>query len=185
MTKEFSVNRLDIKAFAQHEAALDGEQPMGQFPRLMAEDLRGEAAAGEPVHWSLDGEWREATGGPGHAWLHLQADTAVQLQCQRCLRPVDIAVQTERSFRFVKDEATAAALDDESEEDVLVMEPNFNAHELIEDDLLMALPMGPMHDECPVELKLESATQGFEEANTEKANPFAALASLRLDKTKP
>ena len=96
MTKEFSVNRLDIKAFAQQDAALDGEQPMGQFPRLMAEDLRGEAAAGEPVHWSLDGEWREATGGPGHAWLHLQADTAVQLQCQRCLRPVDIAVQTER-----------------------------------------------------------------------------------------
>ena len=185
MTKEFSVNRLDIKAFAQHEAELDGDQSMGQFPRLMAEDLRGEAATDQPVRWSLDGEWREAAGGPGHAWLHLQADTAVQLQCQRCLRPVDIAVQTERSFRFVKDEATAAALDDESEEDVLVMEPNFNAHELIEDDLLMALPMVPMHDECPVELKLESATQGFEEANTEKANPFAALASLRLDKTKP
>ena len=185
MTKEFSVGRLDIKAFAQHDGDLESEQSLDQFPRLLAEDLRGDAAADRPVYWSLEGEWRESTGGVGQAWLHLQADTVVQMQCQRCLRPVDVAADVDRSFRFVKDEATAAALDDESEEDVLVMEPNFNAHELIEDDLLMALPMVPMHDECPVELKLESATQGFEEANTEKANPFAALASLRLDKTKP
>ena len=185
MTKEFSVGRLDIKAFAQHDGDLESEQSLDQFPRLLAEDLRGDAAADWPVCWSLEGEWRESTGGVGQAWLHLQADTVVQMQCQRCLRTVDVAADVDRSFRFVKDEATAAALDDESEEDVLVMEPNFNAHELIEDDLLMALPMVPMHDECPVELKLESATQGFEEANTEKANPFAALASLRLDKTKP
>ena len=76
-------------------------------------------------------------------------------------------------------------LDDESEEDVLVLEALFNAHALIEDELLMALPMVPMHDECPVQVKLESATQDFDPVAGEKANPFAALASLRLDKTKP
>ena len=122
MTKEFSVNRLDIKAFAQHEAQLQGEQPMGQFQRLLAEDLRHHAAAEQPVSWDLEGEWREETGRPGEAWLHLQADAVVQMQCQRCLQPADMAVQADRSFRFVKDEATAAVLDDESEEDVLVLE---------------------------------------------------------------
>ena len=185
MTKEFSVNRLDIKAFAQHEAQLQGEQPMGQFQRLLAEDLRHHAAAEQPVSWDLEGEWREETGRPGEAWLHLQADAVVQMQCQRCLQPADMAVQADRSFRFVKDEATAAVLDDESEEDVLVLEALFNAHSLIEDELLMALPMVPMHDECPVQVKLESATQDFDPVAGEKANPFAALASLRLDKTKP
>ena len=184
MTKEFSVNRLDIKAFAQHDAQLEGDQPMGQFQRLLSEDLRHDAAATEPVIWGLEGEWVEETGRPGEAWLHLQADTVVQMQCQRCLQPVDMAVQADRSFRFVKDEATAAALDDESEEDVLVLEPLLNAHELIEDELLLALPMVPMHDVCPVDVKLEAATQDFDPGKAEKTNPFAALASLRIDKNK-
>ena len=182
MTKEFSVNRLEIKAFAHQNAALEGELPLGQLARLLAEDQRGEAAAAEPVRWVLDGEWVESTGGPGQAWLHLHAETQVQLQCQRCMRPVDVAVESSRSFRFVKDEATAAALDDESEEDVLVLAPQIDALELIEDELLMALPMVPMHEVCPVDVKLESATQDFDDRPVEKANPFAALASLRIDK---
>ena len=183
MTKEFSVNRLDIKAFAQQEAQLDGEQPLGQFRRLLAEDLRGDAAVDQSVHWSLEGEWHEASGGPGQAWLYLDADTVVQLQCQRCMQPADITVQAERAFRFVKDEATAEALDDESEEDVLVLTPHFDASELIEDELLMALPMVPMHEVCPVDVKLESSTQDFDATPAEKPNPFAALASLRIDKS--
>lgn len=183
MTKEFSVNRLDVKAFAQQEGYLDGEQPLGQLQRLLSEDLRGDAAAAQHVRWALEGEWREASGGTGQAWLYLNADTVVQLQCQRCMQPADIAVQTERAFRFVKDEATAEALDDESDEDVLVLAPYFDAHELIEDELLMALPMVPMHDVCPVDIKLESATQDFDDAPTEKVNPFAALASLRINKS--
>ena len=182
MTKEFSVGRLDIKAFAQHDGDLESEQSLDQFPRLLAEDLRGDAAADRPVYWSLEGEWRESTGGVGQAWLHLQADTVVQMQCQRCLRPVDVAADVDRSFRFVKDEATAQLLDDESEEDILVLQPAFDALELIEDELLMALPMVPMHEHCPEVVKLESATQDFEDVGTEKRNPFAALASLRIDK---
>ena len=182
MTKEFSVNRLDIKAFAQQEAALEGELPLGQLPRLLADDLRGQAAAAEPVRWVLDGEWVGSSGGAGQAWLHLHAETQMQMQCQRCMRPVDVAVESSRSFRFVKDEATAAAMDDDSDEDLLVLEPLTDALELIEDELLMALPMVPMHEVCPVDVKLESATQDFDDSPTEKTNPFAALASLRIDK---
>ena len=183
MTKEFSVDRLETKAFAQQEGQLHGDQPLGQFERLLAEDLRGDAAANQPVHWALEGEWLESTGGPGEAWLHLDADTVVQMQCQRCLQPFDVEVLAKRSFRFVKDEATAEALDDESEEDVLVLQPFLNAHALIEDELLMALPMVPMHEACPVDVKLESATPDFDAAPAEKTNPFAALASLRIDKS--
>ena len=183
MTKEFSVNRLDIKAFAQHDGDLESEQSLDQFPRLLAEDLRGDAAADRPVYWSLEGEWRESTGGVGQAWLHLQADTVVQMQCQRCLRPVDVAADVDRSFRFVKDEATAAALDDESEEDVLVLESHFNAHALIEDELLMSLPLVPRHDICPVPVKLAVEDPEFEAELDAKPNPFAALAKLRLDKS--
>ena len=62
---------------------------------------------------------------PGHVqpevWLHLQADAMLPLICQRCLEPVDVPLAVDRSFRFVADETTAAAEDDEAEEDVLAM----------------------------------------------------------------
>ncbi|MFC3217232.1 hypothetical protein [Comamonas sp. JC664] len=60
-----------------------------------------------------------------------------------------------------EDEATAAALDDESEEDVLVLAPQIDALELIEDELLMALPMVPMHEVCPVDVKAGVRHPGF------------------------
>ena len=94
---------------------------------------------------------------------------------------VDVPLEVDREFRFVADEATAEALDDESEEDLLALSREFDLHELIEDELLMALPVVPKHDECPTSVPLASSDDDFEEANAEKPNPFAALAALRKD----
>jgi uncharacterized protein len=49
--------------------------------------------------------------------------------------------------------------------------------ELIEDELLMALPVVPRHDECPTSVPLASSDDDFEVASAEKPNPFAALAA--------
>ncbi|MPM75651.1 Large ribosomal RNA subunit accumulation protein YceD [bioreactor metagenome] len=103
------------------------------------------------------------------------------MQCQRCLGPVDVPLDIEREFRFVADEATAEALDDECEEDLLVLSREFNLRQLIEDELLMELPVVPRHDECPSPVVLQSTDSDFEEASSQKPNPFAALASLRKD----
>ena len=99
---------------------------------------------------------------------------------QRQTRPRQAAqpVEVDRWFRFVADEATADAEDEESEEDVLVMEPRFDLHSLIEDELLLALPLIPMHDVCPEPVRM-SAGELPESAETEKPHPFAALAALR------
>ena len=43
------------------------------------------------------------------------------------------AVEVDRHFLFVPDEATAAALDDESDDDVLAIAPDFNLQALSED----------------------------------------------------
>ena len=94
---------------------------------------------------------------------------------------MDVPLEVDREFRFVADEATAEALDDESEEDLLAMSREFDLHELIEDELLMALPVVPKHTECPTAVPLASSDDDFEEASAEKPNPFAALAGLRKD----
>ena len=177
MSKEFSPDRLDVAAFAKAGATLSGVDPISQFPRLASE--AGQVHGMHQVGWQAEGEHVPESGGPGHLWLHLSVQALVPMTCQRCLQAADIALDVERSFRFVKDEATAEAMDDESEEDLLALSKEFALRELIEDELLMELPVVPKHDECPQEVNLASSDEDFEQAVSDKPNPFAVLASLR------
>lgn len=177
MTKEFSVTRLDVKAFAQAGISLAGHESLLKYERLAheAQGLHPDLL----VDWRAQGEIRPQPGGAPQVWLHLRVHGTFPMRCQRCLHSVDVPLDVERSFRFVPDEATAEALDDECEEDVLVLSREFDLHTLIEDELLMALPMVPMHDTCPQAVPLSAGESDFEAANAHKPNPFAALASLR------
>ena len=134
------------------------------------------------LNWSALGEVRTDEAGAEQVWLHITADVSLPLTCQRCLGPVEITVEVKQSFRFVGTEEAAEAQDEESEEDVLALSQDFNLSDLIEDEVLMALPVVPRHEECPVALKLEVEDAGFEAASTEKRNPFAVLAKLQSKK---
>lgn len=174
--------RLDMRAFAQASASLQDEAPLSAFPRLHAEAAHDEAATPTPVRWQASGEMRTAvTGGAPDVWLHLLANAHVPLTCQRCLAPVDTPLIVDRWFRFVADEAAAEAQDDDSEEDLLALEPKPNLHEVLEDELLMELPLVPMHDTCPVPVSLRSVESpgAQEEPATPRKNPFAELAKLK------
>jgi uncharacterized protein len=111
-------------------------------------------------------------------WLHLQSAATVDMTCQRCLAPAPQALQTDRWFRFVADEATADAEDEDSEEDVLVFSQAFNLRELVEDELIMAQPLVPMHETCPNPLAVPETDAG-DEVPAERPHPFAALAQLK------
>lgn len=177
MTQEFHARRLDVQAFAQAGASLSGQDLLSKYERLLAE--AGGQGADRPVHWEAHGELRAHASGQGQIWLHLSARTSLPLTCQRCLGAADIAVAVERSFRFVASEKQAEAEDEEAEEDVLALGRDFNLHELVEDELLMELPVVPRHEVCPTEVKLVAQDADFEAAQADKPNPFAALAGLK------
>jgi uncharacterized protein len=140
MTKEFSPDRLDVKAFAQAGGHLSGHDSLLKYERL-AQEAKG-------LHPDLRVDWRPRAScarnsvDSGQVWLHMKVQATFPMECQRCLTPVDVPLAVERSFRFVADEATAEALDDESEEDLLALSREFDLRELIEDELLMALARG-------------------------------------------
>jgi len=181
MSKEFSAGSLDVKRFAEEGATLAGEEALERFPRLMAETQQ--AGADSRVGWSAKGDLRN----PGHVqpeiWLHLKAQARLVLTCQRCLGPVEVPVGVDRPFRFVSDEDAAAAQDEQSDEDVLALSRNFDLPGLIEDEMLMALPLAPMHETCPVPVKLAVADDDFEDAAPERENPFAILGRFKPGKS--
>jgi uncharacterized protein len=177
MDKEFNPRRLDVKAFVREGAALEGREPVQSHERLMTEtEGRGGPSA---VIWSARGEMRNPRHVAPDIWLHVEAQAALSLTCQRCLAPVDVPVTVARSFRFVADEAIAAAQDEESEEDVLALTPAFDLLELLEDEILMALPLAPRHVICPVPVELASTDPEFDAAEGERENPFAVLERLK------
>ncbi|MDE2616785.1 MAG: DUF177 domain-containing protein [Burkholderiales bacterium] len=177
MTIEFHARRLDIKAFAQAGGVLSGRDLLSKYERLLSE--AGGLGAERPVRWEARGALRTDAGGYAQVWLHLSAEVGLPMTCQRCLGPADIELAVARDFRFVASEEQAEAEDEAAEEDVLALTREFNLQELIEDELLMELPVVPRHEVCPVEVKLAAQDADFEAAQVEKTNPFAALAGLK------
>ena len=181
MTKEFVPGRLDVNGFAGAAATLSGNDPLSGFERLSAE--LAAPAADATVLWQATGQSRSGADGAPVSWLHLEAQADAPLICQRCLSPVDIELKVDRWFRFAPDENTAAAEDEESEEDVLVASRDFNLHALIEDELLMEIPVTPRHEVCPEPTRLSAVDPDFEGAEADRPNPFAVLGALRSDKS--
>jgi uncharacterized protein len=59
------------------------------------------------------------------------------------------------------------------------MAPQFDLLAVLEDELLMALPLVPMHDECPVAPVLQAGEDDLADEASEKPNPFALLSQLK------
>ena len=180
--REFDPFRLDVEAFAKEGASLEGRWPLAQLDRLAESALSDpesgvDPLAGREVAWRVRGELRPLRGGDSQIWLHVNAQIELPLECQRCLKPVPVAVETERSFLFVRGEDAAAQLDADSEDDVLALSRALDLRELIEDELLLALPLVPRHDVCQSPLPMSAADEGA--AGDELPHPFAGLAALK------
>jgi uncharacterized protein len=181
MDKKIDLKHFNVKAFARDGMHAQGQQSLAHFERLsdLAWSDEGQKASSSQVSWSLTGELVPVAGGDAQTFLHLSAEVSLPMQCQRCMGPVEVDVFSDQSFRFVADEATAEAQDDESEEDLLVLAPELDVWALIEDELIMSVPIVPKHEICPASVTLSVADEAFEEALAAKPKPFAALAHLK------
>jgi uncharacterized protein len=178
--KSWNPRHFDVRAFSEAAASLEGDTELAHMARLSAE-CHPEGGPVAPVRWHVRGELRPGGDGQPAVWLHVRAGLMLPLACQRCLGPVATPLSVDRWFRFVADEATAESQDDQSEEDVLALEPRPDLLSLIEDELLMAMPLVPMHEACPEPLAGSASTNpGSADSVAEaRPNPFASLANLR------
>ncbi len=167
---------------ADRGGALEDRTPLSTYIRLLEP---GEPApeSGETVRWQARAERRPVRGGPPELWLNLQAQAVVYRTCQRCLQPVPVPLKVERDFLFAPSEAQAEAWDAERDDaDVLVLTKSLNLLELIEDELLLALPLVPRHEACPEPLVTPPAVEAPDKSSPENKNgdnPFAILAQLK------
>lgn len=104
------------------------------------------------------------------------------VECQRCLNPVEIEVSGRFKFALVNSEDEFELLPEEFEPYLLEGEEQ-SVIELIEDELLLSLPMVSIHDEDCSEYmtKQNREIKAAIEAEKQAEHPFAALKALKDD----
>ncbi|HSD36143.1 MAG TPA: YceD family protein [Rhodocyclaceae bacterium] len=150
--------------FARRGAVLEAEVPAGGFARL-ADQLR-RSGAERVVKYRIEGESRD-----DKAFLVLQLEADVMLGCQRCLGDVACPVESQVRLLLVRegDELPDEGLV-EDDFDPIHASRNLDVLALVEDELLLSLPLAPMHDECEV------SSGGSQD---DLASPFAVLGKLK------
>ena len=84
----------------------------------------------------------------GRPLLRLHVEGSIRLTCQRCLEPLDMELVSDRSFMLVGSERELMDLSEEAEDiESLVADSKMNVLMLAEDEILLQIPMAPMHAE--------------------------------------
>lgn len=99
--------------------------------------------------------------------LDLHVDATLPVLCQRCLQVMQLDLSVDYTYVVAKTEPEQFEGDEEM--DWLEASREMNVNELVEDELLMAIPLGPLHKEACKKLIKEGV---------EKPNPFAVLKDL-------
>jgi len=114
----------------------------------------------------------------GFACLKARASAKLLVKCQRCLEPMETEVTGDFKFALVHDEDEFELLPEEFEPYLLEGEEQ-SIIDLIEDELLLSLPMVTTHTDACSDFM---AKQGEAiKAAKEAAHPFAALKALKDD----
>jgi uncharacterized protein len=105
--------------------------------------------------------------------LQLFVQGSLQLICQRCLEPFGHELDIASNFLIVLNESAIPSPEDESdEENYLIAETQMRVIDLIEDEILLALPLAPKHkvSQCGATAKLDEL---------KNPGPFAVLQALK------
>jgi uncharacterized protein len=113
----------------------------------------------------------------GKLSIHLHVEGELVLVCQRCLGALKHRVDTTAHFVIVPNEGMMPAPEDEQDDaDYLIADPKLDVISLVEDEVLLGLPMVALHEaaECGVIVT---------EAKEQKESPFKVLQGLKLGKS--
>ncbi|MCC6067711.1 YceD family protein [Ferrovum sp. PN-J185] len=106
--------------------------------------------------------------------IEVAVNAQLDLICQRCLGGLQSNVSSKTRLILVKDESNLPEVEDEIEgEDVIVTPQSMSLIHLVEEEVLLALPITSVHDseQCHrSDLNLDSAN---------KASPFQVLKNLK------
>ncbi len=156
--------------FAKQKQVLSGVIDAMAFERLHDVLVVGDAASGteNQVRYILSG-WLDVQ---HRVFLKLAIEADLRMNCQRCLSVMPVNLSLNFTYQITHQTEQELIENEPMEDDVDLIEAdtNMDVGLLMEDELMMALPIAAVHADVCMALKMSSG---------EKVTPFAALQKLK------
>ena len=163
---------LDVGQLAAQRTRLECDYPLGGFARLRDSLARPEGQVAVDFRFHQSGTYPALEGAVrARAWL----------VCQRCLKAFEAALESPVRVAFVGRDAEAGRVPD-AYDAVTAPGGRLALEEFVEDELMLALPLVPMHAtpaECAVLLAADDVEgEADAPAAVPRQRPFAELRDL-------
>ena len=128
---------IDGLQFARAALERRGVVGMERLPRLAQLQCSTEG---------LEYHLRGGSADNGKPCLRLSVRGSLQVVCQRCLDPIQVPIAIDAELQLAEHVREISEADDEI--DRVLASRNMDVASLVEDEVILALPMVPRHDEC-------------------------------------
>lgn len=169
MAEKIVPEHIDPFRFAEQSLHLDGAVRLADMPRLSSNLASNEGFATVNLHFGRDEQKIAYIEGNVKANLHLQ--------CQRCMEPYVYEIMSDFVLGIVNSLDEANTLP-EHYEPALAKDGHLALRELIEDEILLNLPIIPKHESADCHSQLSEANADLERKGKAE-NPFHVLRSLK------
>jgi len=156
---------IDPVQLADKGARLTGEITLAAMPRLAQMCRRDGGSVNIDLHF-------ERSDPNGLRVMHGTVRASMPVTCQRCLNEMALELTIEPRLIVLR---PGEREDLERDAEVLVVERPVSLSALVEDELLLAMPMIPMHAPASCAASIRPAGAGTEPS----ANPFSVLEQLK------
>ncbi len=151
-------------------AELRGRLPLAAMKRLASRLAVAEGEVDVSLAFGIDADHTR--------YIRGSYSAALQLVCQRCMEAMVFPLRQTVRLGMVTGEAGKADLLPGHYEPLIIEEDSLNLVELVEDEILLALPIVPMHDQKACAISLESLCDAPATAAAETHKPFAKLSGM-------
>jgi uncharacterized protein len=174
MSKDSLPTQVNPIRFAENASILRGTLQLKNMPLLCSSLLMDEGEV--QVELTFDVDRQRIRYIQGHV------ETEVVLQCQRCLESFKYGIISDFMSGLVNSEEAAKALP-ERYDPLIVSDNQLIIKDMIEEELILSLPIVPMHDpkDCKKSLPLFVADDDTATSFT-KESPFKVIESLKQKK---
>ncbi|WP_115718616.1 23S rRNA accumulation protein YceD [Gallaecimonas mangrovi] len=162
---------LDPVKAAQRRDDYDGVVPVTELTRLMELSLTRQGEVDVQLHCGVDPQ--------GLVFTEGKAAVELELECQRCNKPMSFLAEVNFAYTPVFAKTVIEELPEAYEPVDFDENGEIDLRKLIEDELILALPLVAMHAEDQCAVSSSEMSFGKIAPADERPNPFAVLEQLK------
>ena len=177
-TNPGALQRVDFCAPQSYQGA--GFLEIMALPRLA--DEASSIEPGDGFHWQIQTQFADSPGSEPQQMMELEVKGRIRLVCQSCLQNCALDLAQKSRFVMVATEAEADAFPMEDDQlEPLVASQHFDLLGLIEDEILLSLPLIPGHPKgaCQPHTSSFGEDGTVSEASEKPQNPFNILKNIK------